>query len=126
VPVCCEPKPPVLDNNTASFVHYNILWRILYLLPANSYRPNNIISTVFQEISVIILYTCIGIVSILSFVSIYTCSHALLGMCLHGLGQYYLIVGHHREAGEAFSEAVSIAREVYSQEDIQVHVHLLW
>lgn len=48
------------------------------------------------------------------------CSHALLGMCLHGLGQYYLIVGQHREAGEAFSEAVSIAKDIYGPEDIQV------
>ena len=48
------------------------------------------------------------------------CSHALLGMCLHGLGQYYLIVGQHREAGEAFSEAVGIAKDIYGPEDIQV------
>ena len=48
------------------------------------------------------------------------CSHALLGMCLHGLGQYYLMIGKNREAGEAFSEAVHIAKEVYRQDDIQV------
>ena len=43
-------------------------------------------------------------------------------MCLHGLGQYYLIVGKHREAGEAFAEAVNIAKEVYGPEDIQVQL----
>ena len=43
-------------------------------------------------------------------------------MCVHGLGQYYLIVGQHREAGEAFSEAVDIAKEVYGPEDIQVQL----
>ena len=41
-------------------------------------------------------------------------------MCLHSLGQYYLIVGQNREAGGAFSEAVDIAKEVYGQDDIQV------
>ena len=54
-----------------------------------------------------------------SFYNMY-CSYALLGMCLHGLGQYYLIVGQHREAGEAFSEAVGIAKDIYGPEDIQV------
>ena len=43
-------------------------------------------------------------------------------MCLHGLGQYHLMVGEHREAGKAFSEAVNIAREVYGEDDIQVQL----
>ena len=38
------------------------------------------------------------------------CSQALLWMCLHGLGQHFLIVGQHREAGDALSEAVDIGR----------------
>ena len=54
------------------------------------------------------------------------CSHALLGMCLHGQGQYYLIVGQYKEAGEAFSEAVDIAKDVYGQDDIQVQRHPAW
>ena len=47
----------------------------------------------------------------------------LLGMCLHGLGQHYLIVGLYREAGEVFSEAVGIAKDIYGPEDIQVATH---
>ena len=41
-------------------------------------------------------------------------------MCLHGLGQYYLIVEEYGAASEAFSEAVEIAKDVYSQQDVQV------
>lgn len=48
------------------------------------------------------------------------CSHALLGMCLHGMGQYYLAVGKNSEAALSFKEAVDIARQVYGNDDLQV------
>ena len=50
----------------------------------------------------------------------FTCSHALLGMCVHSLGQYYLAVGDYSEATLAFREALDIARQVYGEEDLQV------
>ena len=42
-------------------------------------------------------------------------------MCLHGMGQYYLVVGKNSEATSAFMEAVDIARQVYGENDLQVY-----
>ena len=50
------------------------------------------------------------------------CSHALLGMCLHCIGQYYLVVGKYKEAAESFSEALDIAKVVYGEDDLQVRI----
>ena len=60
------------------------------------------------------LYQCNGVVLVL-----YS-SLALLGMCLTDKGQFHLIVGNGKAALDCFRRGLSVAKEVFGEDHIQV------